>query len=91
MSTDAPAPPVLLERDAMKFEYTRVGKVVVLEVEAVRNAETGMVMGVIAVELVAAACELEMSAAANALNSIVKSSKSSLQNVCLKKCRNLCQ
>ena len=83
MSTDAPVPPVLLEHDAMKFEYTRGGKVVVLEVEAVRSAETGMVMGVIVVELVAAACEQSMNAASSALTSLLSSSKSSIDTVSL--------
>ena len=73
MSTDAPAPPVLVERDAMKFEYTRGGQRVALKVAAVRNAETGMVAGVMAVDLVAAACELEAGPASNALTTVLRS------------------
>ena len=64
-----------LERDAMKFEYTRGGRLVTLEVEVVRNSETRVVEGVIAVELVAAVCELPMEAATNALTNALKTNK----------------
>ena len=56
----------------MKFEYTRGGRLVTLEVEVVRNSETRMVEGVVAVGLVAAVCELEMDASTNALNTVLK-------------------
>ena len=46
--------PQRLARDAMKFEFNRHGKLIVLEVKAVRNSTTHMGEGVIAVELVAA-------------------------------------
>ena len=59
----------------MKFEYTRDGQLVVLEVEVVRNAETGIVEGVIAAELVAAACEMSMEQAGAALSAVFKTHK----------------